>query len=245
MKPILALLLLLQCLWLAPARADEALRLQVAEPYLDLRTGPGAHFPVTQVVERGEWITVEGERGGWIRVTAPGGLRGWVSRADLERTLAEGGAAVELARVTGEDYARRRWELGFLAGAFEGADLYSLSLAFAFQRNLSLEVGVGQALGRYSDSALATVALISQPFPRWRLSPYFVIGGGTVRSEPRTVLIRAEKQDFNAAHAGIGVRAHLTRRFMVRLEYKSHVLFVSDENNEEMTEWKAGFAVFF
>jgi hypothetical protein len=47
------------------------------------------------------------------------------------------------------------------------------------------------------------------------------------------------------AHVGLGVRTYLTRRFVVRAEYKSYVVFTSRDDNEEIEEWKAGFSFFF
>ena len=40
----------------------ENLSVSVADPYLELRTGPGRGFPVVQVVERGETVEVETRR---------------------------------------------------------------------------------------------------------------------------------------------------------------------------------------
>ena len=61
LAPAIAIAALLCSLALAPvARASEKelLQLFVAEPYLDLRTGPGRGYPVTQVVARGEAVDV-------------------------------------------------------------------------------------------------------------------------------------------------------------------------------------------
>ena len=42
-----------------PARAaDEPERLKVADPYLELHTGPGRGFPVFFVVQREDWVVV-------------------------------------------------------------------------------------------------------------------------------------------------------------------------------------------
>ena len=49
----------------------------------------------------------------------------------------------------------------------------------------------------------------------------------------------------SVAHAGAGVRAYLTRRFVFRAEYKAYVVFTSRNDNEEIREWKAGFSFFF
>jgi len=47
------------------------------------------------------------------------------------------------------------------------------------------------------------------------------------------------------ANAGAGVRIYLARRFIFRAQYKHYVIFQSTNDNQEIDEWKAGFAVFF
>ena len=47
------------------------------------------------------------------------------------------------------------------------------------------------------------------------------------------------------AQVGFGVRTYLTRRFILRAEYKSYVVFTSRNDNEEIREWKAGLSFFF
>jgi hypothetical protein len=38
---------------------------------------------------------------------------------------------------------------------------------------------------------------------------------------------------------------YLTRRFIVRAEYKNNVIFQDKDDNQEIDGWKAGFAFFF
>ena len=47
------------------------------------------------------------------------------------------------------------------------------------------------------------------------------------------------------AYVGGGVRYYLTRRFFLRAEYKSHEVFTKRNANEQVDEWKLGFAFFF
>ncbi len=246
MKLIAVLFLALQGLFAASACGEEIIdRVQVVEPYLDLHTGPGDSYPVTNVVERGAWVDVIKQRTDWFKVRTAKGQTGWAPRQQLQRTVTAAGEQARFRQVDERDYAVRTWEVGFMGGDFEGADLISAYVGLAFNRNLSLELSLGQALGSYSNSYLGSVSLVSQPFPHWRLSPYLTLGSGVIRTEPRRILIRAEDESFNAAHAGLGLRAYFSRQFMVKLEYKSHVLFNSDQDNEEVNEWKAGFAAFF
>ncbi len=246
MKLTLVLLFVLPSLFAALAYGEAVGdRVQVADPYLDLHTGPGASYPVTNVVERGAWVEVVKQRIDWFKVRTENGQTGWAPRHQLERTLTPSGERARFRQVDESDYAVSTWEVGFMGVDFEWADLISAYVGLAFNRNLSVELSLGQALGNYSNSYLGSVSLVSQPFPLWRFSPYLSLGGGVIKTEPQRILIRAEEQSFNASHVGLGLRAYLSRQFMVKLEYKSHVLFNSDQDNEEVNEWKAGFAAFF
>jgi len=47
------------------------------------------------------------------------------------------------------------------------------------------------------------------------------------------------------ASVGVGLKWYLTRRFVLRAEYKNHVIFQNKNDNQEIDEWKAGLAFFF
>jgi len=52
-----------------PARgANDVVRAQVVEPYLELHTGPGRGYPVTQVIERGEQVDILLRKTDWFKV---------------------------------------------------------------------------------------------------------------------------------------------------------------------------------
>ena len=76
----------------APAQArHELLQLFVAEPYLELHTGPGRGYPVTQVVARGESVDVLFRRTDWFKVRTETGVTGWAAARELSKTrLADG-----------------------------------------------------------------------------------------------------------------------------------------------------------
>jgi hypothetical protein len=92
---------------------------------------------------------------------------------------------------------------------------------------------------------MLNVNIVHQPFPAWRISPFFTLGTGVIHVQPKATLVQVEDRTDQEAHVGFGVRTHLGRRFMLRAEYKSYVVFTSRDENEEVDEWKAGFAVFF
>jgi hypothetical protein len=143
------------------------------------------------------------------------------------------------------DYAARRWEVGALYGDFGGANVIAAYGARSLTPNLSGELWIAQALGRFSDSTLATVNIVHLMYPEWRASPYFTLGAGVINTEPKATLVATTDRTDSIAQAGAGVRMYLTRRFVFRAEYKASVVFTSRNDNEEVREWKAGFSFFF
>jgi len=77
------------------------------------------------------------------------------------------------------------------------------------------------------------------------LSPFVMLGTGIVHIEPKTTLVLPPDRTDQTAYVGGGLRFYLTRRFFARAEYKSHIVFTSRNQNEEVDEWKLGFAFFF
>jgi uncharacterized protein YgiM (DUF1202 family) len=223
----------------------EPRELTVQDPFIEMHTGPGRGYPIFYVAERGEQIVVLRRRTDWYQVEGPRGEQGWVFGDQLEQTLELDGTQFEAHRSTLEDYSGRRWEAGVAYGDFGGANVISLFGAFNLTGNMSLELALSQALGRYSDSTMTNLNLVHSMFPERRASPYFTLGTGTIHTEPKATLIATVDRTDSLAHAGFGVRTYLTRRFVFRAEYKTYVVFTSRDDNEEIREWKAGFSFFF
>jgi hypothetical protein len=232
------------CLCGVEARAA-AVRVEVADPYIELRTGPGRGYPVFHVEERGAAVDLLGRKTGWFKVRTARGIEGWVDRAQLERTLDPTGERVQFREPSREDYARRRWELGIMTGEYGEASAISAYGAFAFTPGLLGEAEASQVLGRFSDSWLFDVGLVAQPFPDWRVSPFFALGTGMIDTHARASLVQARDRTDRTSHAGVGVRAWITGRLMARAEYRHYVIFTSRNDNEEVDDWRFGFAVFF
>ncbi len=228
------------------AAAERPLReVTIADPFIELRTGPGSGYPIFFVAERGEDIKLVKRRTEWFKVRIPRGEEGWVHFEQLATTLNPDGQPFDLRALGFSDYAARRWEVGALYGDFGGANIIGAYGARSFTPNLSGELWVSQALGRFSDSTMVTLNIVHLMYPDWRASPYFTLGGGVIKTEPKATLVATTDRTDSVAHAGVGVRTYLTRRFVFRAEYKTHVVFTSRDDNEEVQEWKAGFSFFF
>jgi hypothetical protein len=228
------------------ASAERQLReVTIADPFIELHTGPGQGYPIFFVAERGEEIALIMRRTEWFKVRVARGQEGWVHFEQLTTTLNPDGQPFDLPALGFSDYAARRWEVGVLYGDFGGANIIGAYGSHSLTPNLSGELWVSQALGRFSDSTMVTVNIVHLMYPDWRASPYFTLGAGVIKTEPKATLVATIDRTDSVAHAGAGVRMYLTRRFVFRAEYKTHVVFTSRDDNEEVQEWKAGFSFFF
>jgi hypothetical protein len=217
----------------------------VQDAYVDLRTGPGRGFPATRSVERNASIQLLRQRTDWIKVRTVDGREGWVHRAQLERTLTPGGAAVRVAGPSPEARTEHRWEVGLGTGDFGGANVVAVNGAYALTPNLLVRADVSHLLGDYSNGWLGTAGIAHVVMPAWRVSPFFGIGGGVLSVSPKATLVQAEDRTDSVAYAALGARGFLTNRFLLQAEYRSYVVFTSRDENEEIDEWTVGFTYFF
>jgi len=224
---------------------EQLVEVVVAGPYLEMHTGPGRGYPVFHVVDRGDTITVVKRRTDWFKVRTAKGKQGWVKRAEMEQTLSPEGEQTYFSEAGFGDFSRRRWEAGVMVGDFEGADEITAYAGYAMTPNLSIELSVSQVFGSFSDAVTGSVSILAQPFPEWRISPFFSLGTGVIYTDPNVTLVDELDRTEQIASVGVGVRMYLTRRFIFRAEYKNHVIFQDTNDNQEINEWKAGFAFFF
>jgi uncharacterized protein YgiM (DUF1202 family) len=247
MRRLLRLLVFIGFAFAAVAQADDLKqKILVADPFIELHTGPGRGYPVFHVVERGREVEILKRRTDWYEVRTDQDVDGWVSRQQMAATLVPTGEPVDLQEPTRENYMSRRWQGGVMAGDFGGASLISAFGGYSFSDNLSVELTLNHILGEFSNSASATLGLMHVFAPEWRLSPYFTMGGGIIYTDPKNTLVRSSDRTDQVGYVGGGLQFYLTRRFMLRSEYRKNVIFTSRDNNEEVNEWKyLGFAFFF
>lgn len=231
---------------MAPAYAKrEYLKVEVADPYIEMHTGPGRGYPVFHVADRGAQIEVLKRRTEWYEVRTDRGVKGWVPQDQLARTLELTGEPVAIADPDWTDFGARRWEMSIAFGDFGGASSISLTGSWRMSPNLAAELLGSSISGNYSDGWLVGARLVHTPFPEWRIAPFFTLGTGVMQISPRASLVSTQDRTDQYGQVGIGLRAYLTRRFMVRTEYSGYVSFTSRDQNEKVEEWKAGFAFFF
>ena len=128
--------LVLALLCALPASAQDTApaseRVQIADPYIELRTGPGRGYPVFFVAEKRQWVSIELRRTDWYRVRAEGGQVGWVQRSQLETTLTAAGSTKTFRDLLLDDYLKRRVEFSGGWGRFKGEPMLRLGLQARF-----------------------------------------------------------------------------------------------------------------
>jgi Bacterial SH3 domain len=242
------LIIILQCLLSGLVYGAEKYRVvQIADPFIELRTGAGRGYPIFLVVERGETLTLLKRKTDWFKVRTKTNQVGWVNIRQLQQTLGPTGDATQFKEMSVRDYKLSHWKIGLSGGDYGGAREISLYGGCHLAEHLSTELTLSQILGNYSSSLSAKASLLAYPFTQWRFAPFFALGTGVIHTNPRTTLVQAQNRTDQFASVGIGIHTYVTRRFVFRIEYSDYIVFSSNnanDTNEEIHEWKAGFAIF-
>lgn len=221
------------------------IEVEVADPYIELHSGPGRGYPIFHVEERGIWIEILKRKTDWFKVRTASGKEGWVARSQMERTLTPSGETTEIRDADIQAFSFHRWEMGAMGGDFEGGEVLTIHGGYAFTPNLSVELSLSKVFTDFSDSNMGDLGVSILPFPNWRFSPFFTLGTGVLATDASTTLAQELDRTDQLAYVGTGLRIYLARRFIFRAQYKNYVIFESDDDNQEIDEWKAGFSVFF
>ncbi len=220
-------------------------RLQVTDPYIELRTGPGRGFPVFFVTKRGDFIEIELRHTDWYRVKTDDGKVGWVTRQQLESTITAAGGRKSFRDVLLDDFLSRKVQLGGAWGHFHSEPMLKLWTSYRFSETLSLEGTIGQVQGVFSGSDFWHLNIVAEPWSDRRISPFFGVGIGKFKNFPNLSLIGATTTDAKLANAQIGIRYHLTDRFVMQVDYSLYTAFVSDQRSTEYRALTAGVSFFF
>jgi uncharacterized protein YgiM (DUF1202 family) len=227
--------------------ASESVQVQIKQAYIDLHSGPAGGFPVIHVAAKNEWITVLKRRTNWFKVETSKGVQGWVKQEALHLTQSSAGEPVKLSDGSFESFSQRNVEFGALGGSFEGVPSMTVFADWVATENLVAGLSVTQALGDLSENQFFLVRVQHTTFPEWRLSPYVTLGAGKIRTKPRANLVQggAETRTSDLLSAGLGLRFYIAQNFMLKLEYQHLQALTDRDENEDLEQWKLGFAVFF
>ena len=224
---------------------DKVERVQVTDPYIELHTFPGRGYPIFFVAARGEWIAIELRHTDWFKVRTAGGKVGWVTRAQLQTTLAENGLQKQFDDIAFNDYLARRVELGAGYGRFHQEPMIKFWLSYRLSDTLSIESTLGQVQGVFSGTTLWHVNLQAEPWSDQRFSPFAGIGIGRFDNIPNQSLVSFQQTNARLSDAIVGARYHVGDRFMIRVDYAIYTAFVSDQRSLEYRAATAGISFFF
>jgi len=231
-----------------PAGASVANNLQrviIADPFIELHSGPGRGYPIFHVVDRHDWVVVLKRKHDWFKVRSSDDKVGWVLIDQMQKTLTAPGVQAKYQQVVRDHFKKRSWEFGVMAGDFAGAPLLTVYTGYNFQENLASELYMTQVSGNFTKTLLVGFGFISTPFPNWVVSPYFTVGGGYIENAPRKSFVFAETTNTLYVSAGAGLRMYLSRSLFMRLEIRENIVFIDDDANGEFREIKGGFSFFF
>jgi len=228
--------------------SDEYQQVMVTEPFMEMHTGPGAGYPITNVIERGTITSILVQRADWYKVRDAKGKEGWVPFNQISKTQAPNGEPIDFLSITQEDFSQRSWEWGVMGGDFGGAPVFSTYGSYFLNRNFATEASLSQSIGESSSGILFKIGIFMQPFPDWKYSPFLHMGTGFIDVKPSSTLIQPIDRNNQFSNITLGVRMHITQRVIFRIEYNDYVIFSAtkdNDDNEDITEWKLGFGVFF
>jgi hypothetical protein len=220
-------------------------RLTVADPFIEIHTGPGRGYPVFFVVPRGEAVEITLRRTDWYKVRTPEGREGWVHRRQLETTLTEAGGSKTFRDLLLDDYLARRLELGAAWGRFKADPMLKVWTSYRLADTLAVEAALGQVQGAFSGTGFWHLNLLSEPWSDRRLSPFLSVGFGNFRNVPNQSLVQALNTNARLANATAGVRWHLSDRFVLRADYTVYTAFVADTRSTEYRAITGGLSFFF
>jgi len=238
-----------------PSQAVEAVeknsdiyRVTISDPFIELHTGPGAGYPIFYVIDRGTEVQVLRRKTDWFKIVTDDGKTGWASRDQMRQTLLPTGEPFKLVDLDQDDFTQRKWVLGVTGGEFASAPVFTLFTAYSFTDNLAAELHFGQSIGSESSSTFLKANAVMQPLPDLKYSPYMTLGLGRIKLSPSATLIVTQDDSNDFAQFGLGIQRYISRSFLFRLEFNEYVIFSANStrnDNEEVNEWKFGFAVFF
>ena len=178
--PRLLRLLILPVLFLAAvAQADEALpKILIADPFIELHTGPGRGYPIFHVAERGQEVEIVKRRTDWFMVRTSRGVEGWVPREQMIATLEPTGEPLDLQEPARENYMSRRWQAGVNVEQNFGRLAQGSFVQRLWQLNLTYSVSPNLVLTSYLQYDTESQNVGNNMRLRWTIKPgneFFIV----------------------------------------------------------------------
>jgi hypothetical protein len=189
-------------------------KVTIADPFIELHTGPGSGYPIFYVVDRGTEVSVIRRKTDWFRIETSNGKTGWASRDQMRETLLPTGEKFKVVEMGLDDFSKRKWIVGFSGGELESTPVFSAFTGYSFTENMTGEFHLGKSVGDISSATYYKGNLVMQPFPDLKYSPYLTLGLGEIKVDPSVILISANKDKNNFAQFGLGLQRYISRSFL-------------------------------
>lgn len=220
------------------------LRVRVVDPFLELHTGPGINFPIYDVIERGEAITIIRRKTDWFQVRGSLNRVGWASREHMTETLASAGIKKGTREIILEDYLRDKFRFDTTLGSFDGQSSASIRLAYRTNENIMVEFGVTHISGIYTNSPLYQANILLELYTDLDYRPFAFMGYSKFINVPNSAT-DLTSINLDLLNAGFGLNYYLTERFIIRLELGDYVVFKGNNRNDEFLNTSLGISIFF
>lgn len=223
---------------------NEILVLEVADPYIDMHTGPGRGYPVFNVVEQGETVEILKRKTNWYKIRSPDGKTGWTKAKQLAHTLKPTGVPVDLPETGHGDYLKSHWMVGFTGGQLEGASTFSLAAGYRPLRWAGLEIEGGKIFDESVTSDYYGMNLLVEPLPDYRITPYGLIGGGKFSFNKRQKVVVEDAGSPTYGFIGAGAGYYVVSNFVIRGEYRRYSVSTNGDR-VWLNAWTIGLSAFF
>ena len=222
----------------------EVVTLEVAEPFIEMHTGPGRGYPVFHVVEQGESVEILARKAGWYRIRTAEKKVGWASSTELAHTLEPTGVPVDLPEVGYGDYLKSRWRLGFSTGQLESTNTFGLSVGYRPLSWAGVEVEGGKVFDQSVTSDFYGLRLLVEPLTKYTVSPYLSLGAGkfSFDSRHKVLVENSGTRDYGSVGAGAGY--YIGRNVVLMGEYRRYSIS-SNEGRVGLNSWTIGLNAFY
>jgi uncharacterized protein YraI len=218
---------------------------EVAEPFLEIHTGPGAGYPIFYVAEKGEEILLLKRRTDWYKVRLSNRKEGWVYRGEIEKTLLAQGRKKNVFERFYDDHIAGRLNMGLGVGSFGGDSSLYVRADYDMIEIIKAEAGAVFVSGDFGSTQIYSGGIVIVPYRgRW-ISFSGTMGAGVVKSTPSGLLIDATRDTSPEAHAGIGISIRLVRNLFLDGDFRNFTVFTSSDSTREFQEYSLGLSFQF
>jgi len=222
----------------------DALVLEVAEPYIEMHTGPGRGYPVFNVVEQGQTIEILKHKASWYKIRSADSKTGWTKASELAHTLKPTGLPVDLPEIDHGDYLKSSWRVGFTGGQVEGANTFSVTAGYRPLSWLGAELEWGKIYDNSVTSDFYGANLLMEPNTSWLVTPFVTAGAGQFSFNNRQKVVVEDAGTSDYFSAGAGANYYIGRNFVMRGEYRWYSVSTNDDT-VGLNSWRIGLNIFF